>query len=239
MNEKQDVTKFNEDVLSHGGYVYAKTEKLSCNVANARFTKAILDLVDLNGKSVVDIGCGDGIFTNALRGGKPRYILGVDAAQAAVDIANSNYGSDSMQFQQVNVYNLQDLKKTFDVAIVRGVIHHLPDAKSAIREIVKIAHTTIILEPNGYNPILKIIEKLSKYHVEHEEQSYPPRLLDQWAVDAGGLVEKRVFANLVPMFWPDFFVPILKAIEPIVEAIPLVRNVCCGIYLQKITKGQT
>jgi hypothetical protein len=44
--------------------------------------------------------------------------------------------------------------------------------EKAIQIICNIADEIIVAEPNGYNPVLKIMEKVSPYHIQHEEKSY-------------------------------------------------------------------
>ena len=84
---------------------------------------------------------------------------------------------------------------------------------------------------------MKLIEKLSKYHREHGEKSYPPSRLDRWVRRLGGKVIHREWACLVPFFCPDWFARGIKAIEPIVESIPVVNRLGCGPYVMVATRG--
>ena len=90
------------------------------------------------------------------------------------------------------------------------------------------------MEPNGYNPVLKVIEKLSRYHVEHEEKSYSPRRVAAWFERCGARVEAERYIGLVPMFCPDLLARLLKSFEPLVERTPLLRRIACGQYVQRI-----
>ena len=96
------------------------------------------------------------------------------------------------------------------------------------------AKQIIVVEPNGYNPVLKVIEKVSRYHRQHEERSYRPSQLDRWFEDRGGRIESSQYIGLVPMFCPDLFARLCKSVERIVECTPLLRSFCCGQYVQKI-----
>ena len=235
MVEEKNVAKFNEDVAENEGYLYTRTSKLSCRLANQRQSRLITDMIDISGKRVIDVGCGDGTYTLDLLKCNTSYILGVDAAETAIESANVKAeGVDGISFQVASVYDLQDLGEKFDVAIVRGVLHHLYNAKEAVANISKIASQAVIVEPNGYNPILKVIEKTSRYHIEHEEKSYSPHLLNTWIRQCGGSVVKSTYGGLVPMFCPDLMARLLKKIEPIVEAIPLFRCISCAVYVPKV-----
>lgn len=78
---------------------------------------------------------------------------------------------DNIDFVVKNIYNF-DINEKFDLVFFNGVLHHLEDPNKAIEIASKFADEMIIVEPNGYSPALKIIEKASKYHREHEEQSF-------------------------------------------------------------------
>ena len=87
------------------------------------------------------------------------------------------------------------------------------------------------MEPNGYNPLLKIIEKISPYHRFHQEKSYTPIQIRNWLKKAGYKVKSDQFVGIIPFFFPDTFTVILKKFEPLVEGIPRVRNFLCGVYV--------
>jgi hypothetical protein len=88
-----------------------------------------------------------------------------------------------------------------------------------------------VLEPNGWNPVLKAIEKLSAYHRAHGERSFFTHTIDGWMKDAGLKIVHRSFSGLVPYFCPDGAARLLKRVEPMVERLPGVRQVACGTYV--------
>ncbi len=236
MVKEKSVRQFDQDVRDNKGYVYANTEKLSNRYANQCLQNSIRELIDLKGKRVVDLGSGDGTFTLEFLQDEPAYLLGLDASRAAVHLANQKAGRNKkVRFKVLDIYKVGSLRKKFDVAILRGVLHHLYDPERAISAMTKIAQTIIVVEPNGYNPVLKILEKFSKYHIEHEEKSFFPPVLDQWFEKHGGKVEKSGYRGLVPFFCPDWMAILLKTIEPLVERLPLLRELTCAVYVFKVS----
>jgi ubiquinone/menaquinone biosynthesis C-methylase UbiE len=231
-----NIKVFTDDVNTNGGYRYTTNTGISAKMANQRLTDAILAATDMKGKSVIDVGCGDGTYTIELLKGSPKSILGVDLAESALNIARrkAEEKGAKIDFVSMSAYELEKLNQQFDVAVVRGVIHHLYEPKRAIAALAKIAKEIIVVEPNGNNIILKVIERTSKYHIEHEERSYFPFVLDRWFAAHGGKVESYSFAGLVPMFCPDWFARILKPIEPWIEKMPIIRALSCAVYVQKI-----
>ena len=61
---ERNINQFSNDSKSNNGYLYTNTEQLSCKVANKRVSDADIEIVgSLNGKSIIDVGCGDGQYT--------------------------------------------------------------------------------------------------------------------------------------------------------------------------------
>ena len=101
----------------------------------------------------------------------------------------------------------------------------------ALKEALRLAPSVVSIEPNGYNPVLKVLERVSRYHRDHEEKSYPPSRLDYWVTRLGGAITSRQWIGLVPMFCPDWFARTLKTIEPTIERLPGVNRLCCAQYV--------
>ena len=231
---ERNINQFSNDSKSNNGYLYTNTEQLSCKVANKRLSDAVIEIVgSLNGKSIIDVGCGDGKYTIEFLKYKPKKILGVDPAVDAIKTANKKYKFKQVSFIVGNIYELSKIKQTYDVAIVRGVLHHLYQPELAIKQLSGIAKTVVIVEPNGYNPILKIIEKVSPYHRAHEEKSYLPSKLNYWLSNNGGFVAKNMFCGIVPFFCPNWIVNPLKIIELVIESTPIINKITCAVYVTK------
>jgi SAM-dependent methyltransferase len=222
---------FNADISSHGGYQYARPGRRSAVYANRRYSDVVIRHARLDGKRVVDVGCGDGTYTAVLRAEtKAAFILGIDPAAKAVEFANAAHapGAESLAFRNCFASDLIAQGEHFDVAIYRGVIHHVGDPAAEIAAALRLADTVFFLEPNGANPVVKLIELLSRYHRSHKERSYFLSRYRAWIEDSGGRVEEGFYFGLVPFFCPDWFVTVGSALEPVVERIPGLRALACG-----------
>lgn len=230
---KQNVHRFDDDVREQGAYAYTG-DRLSSRFANARISCSIAESFDFRNTSVLDLGCGDGAYTLEFAALGVRQVVGIDPASVAIDAARSRSQAHNVdnvvKFEVGNIYELDEylLPGRFDCIVIRGVLHHLPDPARALAGLAAFQGTVIVLEPNGNNPVLKLLERFSRYHIEHEERSFRPRQIRQWLTDAGYPEQSCKLINLVPFFCPTPMAKVLRLIEPIVERIPLLRDITCG-----------
>lgn len=228
--------QFNHDIVKNGGYLYTEKSSYSSKIANKRLTEIALNFLELKNKKVIDVGCGDGVYTNILyKIGKPKLIIGIDAAGRAVDGAQKKYGRKNIFFKKEDCNKISFDNGKFDIAIARGLLHHLFDPRKTIKEMLRVADEVFIIEPNGYNIILKIIEKLSFYHRQHKEKSYCPSDLRKWTITLDGKIEIDGYFGLVPFFCNYGIARILKAIEPFIEK-SFLKKVFCAVYVIKIKR---
>jgi SAM-dependent methyltransferase len=222
---------FNHDAAQNNGYLYSTNASLSSQLANQRLTDITLQALPVTGKTILDIGCGDGVYTRAIdHYGKPKFTIAGDVAEQAVRIGYKNSAGHPIHYMINSAYDLPFAAKSFEIAILRGVLHHMVHPKQALREALRVAETIWVIEPNGYNPGLKLLEKFSAYHLAHGEKSYAPHQLDQWVEQLNGQITSRRWAGFVPMFCPAWLARLMKTLEPIVEHTPLLRKIGSAVY---------
>jgi len=223
---KQNVLEFNSDVLDNGGYLYTSNAPYSSMVANKRISDkaaaVIKSIAPL--KNVVDIGCGDGSFTSELKNRfKSINFVGFDPAFEAIELAKTKHGN--CDFFVGNILDATTLqKKKFDLAIIRGVIHHLPTQELAVKNATLLSDRILIIEPNGNNPILKWIEKNSEYHIKHEEQSFTSKFLAEICTRNQLKIKELDFIGFVPFFFPAIPAKIIHFFQPFLEKIPVLKK---------------
>lgn len=220
--QKQNVSEFNSDVADNGGYRYTQNAPYSSIVSNKRITDKTESVICNLGniKTVIDIGCGDGTYTNELKQRMPEInFTGFDPAAVAVNLAGKKF--PDCNFLVGDILNTGTFpNRKYDLAIIRGVIHHLPTQSRAVKNAALLSDRILIIEPNGNNPILKWIEKNSEYHVKHEEQSFSSAFLENICTENGLQVKHLSYIGFVPFFFPEVPARIIYFFQPLLELIP-------------------
>ncbi len=223
---KDNVNAFNTDVAHNAGYLYTTNAPYSAIVANKRMSDAILAAIPTHATHIIDLGCGDGVYTAEIAVAFPHaQVRGNDPAAEAINAAQSRF--PAVSFAVANILDEQrHPTASADVSILRGVIHHLPHDSQvkAIANARQLSKRLIICEPNGNNPILKYIETHSAYHIAHEEQSFTTDTLVAWCRAAGWQRIDVHYIGFVPFFFPELPARLIHAVQPLLERIPIINK---------------
>jgi ubiquinone/menaquinone biosynthesis C-methylase UbiE len=143
----------NEEFKKKTGKVYGKFWKKFSNKENYNAKNFILDRFRhfksfnnnfFKNKNIIDVGCGGGRYSNALRLLKAKSVVGVDYSNDGISTAKKNYKYKNITFKKRDVLNLKFKKNTFDIVFCNGVLHHTSDFKKGIKELYRIC------KPGGY-----------------------------------------------------------------------------------------
>jgi SAM-dependent methyltransferase len=99
-----------------------------------------LDWIDpANGKSWIDVGCGNGAFTEVLIGRTaPTAVTGVDPSDGQIAFARERPGTKLAQFRVADAQALPFADNSFDNATMALVIVFVPDPLKAAKEMARV-----------------------------------------------------------------------------------------------------
>jgi len=103
-------------------------------------------IIDVRSKTVVDIGCGGGIYTLALTEMGATHVTGIDFSQAEIESAQERYSAISnITFMVGDAFSTGLQSTQYDIVLERALIHHLQQ-----EDLVRcFAEARRILKPRG------------------------------------------------------------------------------------------
>lgn len=116
--------------------------------------KARIIPADLTGKSVVDLGAGQGFYSRLAEKRGAEHVVAVNndpTCEPQFEYVRERTGSDV----DWRVENLFDITEEFDVVICMGVLYHVADPESLLDHLVDIAAETICLASAAFASPLK------------------------------------------------------------------------------------
>jgi tRNA (mo5U34)-methyltransferase len=119
------------------------------------FIRHQLDKIDFAGKTVLDIGCWDGMWSFYAEQRRAGHVLATDnllqnwgsgeGIRLARELLNSSVEID----QQRSIYDLASMNRTFDIVLCLGVYYHLHDPFYAFSQIRHCCHENSIVVFEG------------------------------------------------------------------------------------------
>jgi 2-polyprenyl-3-methyl-5-hydroxy-6-metoxy-1,4-benzoquinol methylase len=114
-------------------------------------TKEILKQISWKGKSVLEVGCGTGLFASSIAK-KGATVMGIDFSNKGIELAKKKYQMSNLQFVHQDVKNIQG---KYDVIVSIGTLEHMDNPLTTLRLMkkhLKPKGKIIITSPNWSNP---------------------------------------------------------------------------------------
>lgn len=185
---------------------------------------------DLNGKSVLDIGCNAGFYSLEMHRRGAARVLGIDSderylaqARLAAEVAGA-----PIEFRQGNVYDVGALGERFDLVIFMGVLYHLRHpllALDLIRE--HVADDLLLFQSmqRGSETVDPVCDDYDFFEQEHFDSPGYPKLhfiekyysgdpSNWWAPNAAASQAMLRSAGFEIVAHPEAEVYLCRAVQP-------------------------
>ncbi len=113
---------------------------------NPARTQYVTNFVNLEGKTVLDVGCGGGVFSEAMAA-KKAQVTAIDLAEESLEVAKLHlYENDyEIDYKKQSIEDFADKHpESFDVIVCMEMLEHVPSPQSIIDACVK------TLKPGGW-----------------------------------------------------------------------------------------
>ena len=118
---------------------------------------------NIQGKKVLDFGCGVGYSSEFFLKSPLQTLTGVDLSAQRIKQCHNSLDSKKASFIVSDCEQTCLKNNSFDIIFGNAILHHL-DLKTSILEIkrlLKINGRAIFIEPLGHNPLINIIRRLT------------------------------------------------------------------------------
>jgi SAM-dependent methyltransferase len=116
----------------------------------------LTELVPIRGRTVIDVGCGDGALVKRLRA------AGADALGLDLEVERARAADPDGRYVEGSGEALPLDDASVDVAILMRSLHHIPDPDAALRELRRVVRDAVYVAeplPHGeYFELMRIVD---------------------------------------------------------------------------------
>ena len=160
-------------------------------------------LPDLNGKTVLDLGCGFGEHCMYFAKKGAIKVVGIDISEKMLKVAKTENGAQNIIYHRMAMENISELDEYFDVVISSLAFHYVEDFKKLIQDcfdLLKPGGVLIFSQEHPFSSAFgegrELAEMHGKVNGENEKEAKTaffecPR--ERWTKDENG---RKLYVNL-------------------------------------------
>ena len=212
-----------DNEIFFAGYKALRDNELSYNDLLEQPAMAKM-LPDLNGKSVLDLGCGYGHNCIDFVRRDASRVVGVDISEKMLDVAKSESSDDKIQYVNMSMTNIDKLNEKFDFIYSSLAFHYVEDFDEFAKKMFSVLDSGGELLFSQEHPIITATvdgnghfnkdENGKRVSYTFSNYNEPGERKIHWYVD-GVIKYHRTFSNVVNALTKTGFV-----IEEICEPVP-------------------
>lgn len=184
--ERERAAHDEDDVLERNFQIKQRFAHIEKYPSRQRYDQKIREYVgDVQGKTVLDYGCGRGVFSMEMLGNGAVKVCGIDISKVYIEdcqrkAQEAGYGPERHDFRVMDAHQLEFAENTFDLVVGFGILHHLdPEiALGEIHRVLKPGGRVIMQEPLADNPLLKLFRKLTPKARTADEKPFSGKDID-------------------------------------------------------------
>jgi SAM-dependent methyltransferase len=154
--------------------------------------------LSVRGRDVLEIGCGSGYGAYLIQRLEPRSYVGIDTMAEQIQLARTNYPEFKFVLQDAADLGGFDSGST-DIAILFGVLHHIPQWRRVVEEIARVLRpggSLFLEEPRGMD--LKIFDFLFRW--AHPQTDFSLPALEDHIEACGLKLARKRWTPLLTMY---------------------------------------
>lgn len=193
--EDRDKALFDSIAISY----VKKDISLSSRIARKQRLLQTINKINL-GQSIdiLEVGCGAGFSAEYLRGHYQTY-TGIDYSSNLIDYARNTVSYPDVAFHAVDLHQFKSNEK-FDVIVMIGVLHHIPDVTNALKvglKLLKPGGYIVTNEPQSANFLIGLLRKIrakSDQSYSEEQDEFQEKQITVFYQEAG-FIDIKTYAQ--------------------------------------------
>lgn len=120
------------------------TEYLPAYEASEKHWSVFYSPQEVAGKTILDAGCGTGIFSVIFAKNQAAKVTGIDISEGSLGTARTlreKFQLANAEFEKGDMLQLQHGDESFDIVWAWGTVHHTTDPFQAIQELIRVLKT--------------------------------------------------------------------------------------------------
>lgn len=118
----------------------------------------------VQGKKVLDLGCGCGYGSDYLAKHGAVEVIGIDNSEEAIEFSRSNYSARNLHFEVQDAASIRYSSSSFDVIVAFELIEHLRDYEKMLLEVKRVLRREGVLVIS--TPNKATFETKDQFHVK-------------------------------------------------------------------------
>ena len=148
--EKIIINSYNDEKVLNK-YIESRIDTKSPH--NQTIKEKLFDLVgDYSGKTILDLGCGIGVFSKDLSN-KAQKVVGIDISEKCIEYAKSRNNSDNIDYFTMDINNINLIKEKFDIVFSDMVFNYIEDYDKLLLNIYELLNDNGIIVFSQVHPI--------------------------------------------------------------------------------------
>lgn len=155
----------------------------------------------VEGKNVLDIGCGVGAGANLMAKHGAKSVVGVDYSSRAISYSKKHFTAPNLKFKKMNALSLKFKRNTFDLIICFEIIEHLPPKshKDFVKQLSRLTSKDGICFCSTPNKLISSPNRKKPYNPYHKKEFTPDEFLNLFK-NYFNKVKIRGYKNINPDF---------------------------------------
>ncbi|MCM8794461.1 MAG: class I SAM-dependent methyltransferase [Candidatus Omnitrophica bacterium] len=164
-----DYFQVKKDFFHGQDYCQARDQSVSSGTVTGY--RQITAKLELEGKSILDVGCGSGALLESLKPHRPARLVGIDVAEHPLEFGRKRYG---LELTCAALEKAGFAHETFDLLLMIDLIEHVENLPSFLREAMQVlrpAGKIFVLTPN-YEAFRRAGSHWVELHKDFEHLQY-------------------------------------------------------------------